>query len=95
MTRHLTSLRTSRCRPVEIPNTGTHFFDCTKDEESCGFMSSRADEVLMEDVGLIARGPRPTVPGRTVTILSGITSRGVHGAALALTDSHVGQTNNI
>ena len=76
-----------------IPNTDTHFFDCTKDEESCGFISSRADEVLMEDVGLIARGPHPTVPGRTVTILSGITSRGVHGAALCFTDSHVRHAN--
>ncbi len=47
----------------------------------------------MQDVGLIARGPHPLVPERTVTVLSGITSRGVHGAALCFIDSRVKDTN--
>ena len=47
----------------------------------------------MQDVGLIARGPHPIIPGGTVTLLSGITSRGVHGAALCFIDSHVRDTN--
>ena len=48
---------------------------------------------LMQDVGLIARGPHPIIPGGTVTLLSGITSRGVHGAALCFIDTHVRDTN--
>ena len=47
----------------------------------------------MQDVGLIARGPHPIIPGGTVTLLSGITSRGVHGAALCFIDAQVRDTN--
>jgi hypothetical protein len=47
----------------------------------------------VQDVGLIARGPHPIIPGGTVTLLSGITSRGVHGAALCFIDAHVRDTN--
>jgi hypothetical protein len=48
---------------------------------------------LVQDVGLIARSPHPIIPGGTVTLLSGITSRGVHGAALCFIDSHLRDTN--
>ena len=75
-----------------IPGTETHLFECTVSGETREFMSTRDDGVLIEDVGLIARGPHPNVR-RTVTVLSGITSRGVHGAALCFTDSHVRETN--
>lgn len=76
-----------------IPGTETHLFRCTVGEETDEFTSARDDGVLVRDVGLIARGPHPNVPERTVTILSGITSRGVHGAALCFTDSHVRHRN--
>jgi len=77
-----------------IPGTETHVFNCGVGDETREFVSSRDnDGALVEDVGLIARGPHPFVHGRTVTVLSGITSRGVHGAALCFTDSHVRVTN--
>ena len=40
------------------------------------------DEQLVEDVGFFARGANPSAPLRTLTVCGGITTRGVHGAAL-------------
>ncbi len=60
---------------------------------SCTFSSSGVDGVLTEDIGLILRVRHPIIRGGTVTLLSGITSRGVHGATLCLTDSHVSGDN--
>ena len=80
----------------EIPGTDpvTHLFRCTVGEEMREFRSSRDDDGnLIQDVGLIARGPHPIIPGGTVTLLSGITSRGVHGAAQCFIDQHVRDTN--
>jgi hypothetical protein len=71
----------------------THVFKCTVAGETREFASLRDEGTLVQDVGLIARGPHPNVPGRTVTVLGGITSRGVHGAALCFTDAHVRDTN--
>jgi transcriptional regulator with XRE-family HTH domain len=82
--------------PEKIPGTDpvTHLFKCSVEDETREFRSSRNDEgALIQDVGLIARGPHPIIPGGTVTLLSGITSRGVHGAALCFIDSHVRDTN--
>ena len=80
----------------EIPGTNpvTHLFTCGVGTEKRDFRSVRDDEgTLIQDVGLIARGPHPIIPGGTVTLLSGITSRGVHGAALCFIDSHLRDTN--
>lgn len=77
----------------KIPGTDTHVFKCSIDAESREFESIRVDGDLTADVGLIARIPHRIVPQRTVTMLSGITSRGVHGAALCFTDSHVKDDN--
>jgi len=80
----------------EIPGTDpvTHLFRCDVEKETRKFTSSRDDDGnLVQDVGLIARSPHPIIPGGTVTLLSGITSRGVHGAALCFTDSHVRDNN--
>jgi transcriptional regulator with XRE-family HTH domain len=80
----------------EIPgsNPPTHLFRFSIEEETREFGSKRDDEGnLVQDVGLIARGPHPIIPGGTVTLLSGITSRGVHGAALCFIDPHVRDTN--
>ena len=82
--------------PEEITDAGleTHLFRCSVGQEEREFRSSRdGDGNLVQDVGLIARGPHPIIPGGTVTLLSGITSRGVHGAAMAFIDSHVRETN--
>ena len=48
---------------------------------------------LVEDVGLLARLPNPFNFGRTMTICNGIYSKGVRGAALAITDETVRPTN--
>jgi transcriptional regulator with XRE-family HTH domain len=80
----------------EIPDTDpvTHLFKCKVGSETREFRSVRDDKgTLIQDVGLIARGPHPIIPGATVTLLSGITSRGVHGAALCFVDSHLRDTN--
>jgi transcriptional regulator with XRE-family HTH domain len=80
----------------EIPGTDpvTHLFRCSIADETREFTSLRDDEGdLMQDVGLIARGPHPLIPGGTVTLLSGITSRGVHGAAQCFIESHLRETN--
>ena len=82
--------------PEEIPGTDpvTHLFKCTVGEETRMFKSTLDDEgTLVQDVGLIARSLHPIIPGGTVTLLSGITSRGVHGAALCFIDSHLRDTN--
>jgi transcriptional regulator with XRE-family HTH domain len=82
--------------PEEIMGTDpvTHLFTCAVGGEIRTFTSSRDDDGnLVQDVGLIARIPHPIIPGGTVTLLSGITSRGVHGAALCFIDSHVRDNN--
>ncbi|HEV2255176.1 MAG TPA: helix-turn-helix transcriptional regulator [Streptosporangiaceae bacterium] len=81
--------------PEEIPGTDpvTHLFECTVGSEKRKFKSTWEEGTLMQDVGLIARSPHPIIPGGTVTLLSGITSRGVHGAALCFIDSHLRDTN--
>jgi transcriptional regulator with XRE-family HTH domain len=82
--------------PEEVPGTNpvTHLFTCTVGSETREFKSTWEEEgSLMQDVGLIARSPHPIIPGGTVTLLSGITSRGVHGAALCFIDSHLRDTN--
>jgi transcriptional regulator with XRE-family HTH domain len=80
----------------EVPGTDpvTHLLRCTVGEETREFKSVWDDNGnLVQDVGLIARSPHLIIPGGTVTLLSGITSRGVHGAALCFIDSHVRDTN--
>jgi transcriptional regulator with XRE-family HTH domain len=82
--------------PEEIADTDpvTHLFRCSIGPETREFRSVRdAEGNLLQDVGLIARGPHPLIPGGTVTLLSGITSRGVHGAAQCFIDTHLRDTN--
>ena len=70
----------------------THVF--RYETEGLEFGSSYTkDGTLTRDIGFIARAPHPIVPDRTVTVVGGITSRGVHGAALGLTDPHVRYAN--
>ena len=77
-----------------IPGTDTHVFECHVGDEKREFTSTRDEEgVLVEDIGLIARGEHPVAPGRTVTMLSGITSRGVHGTALGFISRYVRDEN--
>ena len=76
-----------------IPASDTHRFTCHIGDEQREFESLRDNGVLVQDVGLFARGPHPYFPGRTVTVLNGITSRGVHGAALCFIDEELRKIN--
>jgi transcriptional regulator with XRE-family HTH domain len=80
--------------PAAQPTGQTHVFVYETEGEVLEFKSSLDnDGTLTQDVGFIARAPHKIVPGRTVTVLGGITSRGVHGAALAFIDPHVREAN--
>jgi hypothetical protein len=50
-------------------------------------------EVLMEDIGLLARVPNPLNASRTLTICNGVHSRGVYGAVRTLTDEAMRDSN--
>jgi transcriptional regulator with XRE-family HTH domain len=50
------------------------------------FKYSLVDDELVEDVGFFIRGENPAAPLRTLTIIGGITTRGVHGAARCFID---------
>jgi hypothetical protein len=51
------------------------------------------DGTLTEDIGFFLHGPHPTLPSRRITIISGLTTRGVHGAALCFIDPSVKDFN--
>jgi hypothetical protein len=53
-----------------------------------------SDGTLVEDVGFLARMPSPINPDRTVTICSGVYTRGVYGAVRCLTDQAAAQANH-
>ena len=48
---------------------------------------------LVEDVGFFARGENPAAPRRTLTIVGGITTRGVRGAARCFIDHEMRERN--
>ncbi len=50
------------------------------------FKYTLVDGELVEDVGFFVRGENPAAPMRTLTIIGGITTRGVHGAARCFID---------
>ena len=80
--------------PTSHEAGNSHIFTYQLDGQTREFESVRDSEgVLTYDVGFIARAPHKGVPGRIVIVLGGITSRGVHGAALAFTDPHVSDGN--
>ena len=81
--------------PELIPDTDTHLFRCAVGEETRELRSIRDADTgaLLQDVGVIARVPHPLVRERTVTLLTGITSRGVHGATICFTDPRLRDAN--
>jgi hypothetical protein len=52
------------------------------------------DGSVVEDVGFLARMPSPTDPDYTLTICSGIFTRGVYAAVRCLTDQRVASANH-
>ncbi len=80
--------------PTVHQSGDTHTFTYEVEGEVREFTSTRDDDGnLTHDVGFIARAPHNIAPGHIVTVLGGINSRGVHGAALAFSDSHVRDAN--
>lgn len=80
--------------PTVHESGDTHIFTYEVNGEVREFTSTRDDDGnLTHDIGFIARAPHNIVPGRTVIVLGGITSRGVHGAALAFSDPHLRDSN--
>ncbi|MGE5292111.1 MAG: helix-turn-helix domain-containing protein [Micromonosporaceae bacterium] len=67
---------------VHEPGGGEREFKFTMDGEE-----------LVEDVGFFARGMNPSAPRRTLTICSGITTRGVHGVAQCFIDWEMRENN--
>lgn len=62
--------------------------------EELEFKYALADDKLVEDVGFFARGENPSAPRRTLTICSGITTRGVRGAARCFIDWEMRERND-
>jgi hypothetical protein len=62
-------------------------------DESKNESKDESKKVLAEDVGLLVRVPNPLNANRTLTICSGIHSRGVYGAVRSLTDAELRDGN--
>jgi transcriptional regulator with XRE-family HTH domain len=78
-----------------VEETGeTYILKCSVGEEERQFESLYDDNgVLEKDVGVLARADHPIISNKTVTVLSGITSRGVHGAALGFIKPYIREDN--
>lgn len=57
------------------------------------FVGDGDDRRVVEDIGMIARMPSPVDPTLTLTLFSGVYTRGVYGAVRILTDSEIGPDN--
>jgi hypothetical protein len=57
------------------------------------FTYTRVGDDLVEDVGFFIRGENPAAPLRTLTIIGGITTRGVHGVARCFIDNEMRSRN--
>lgn len=80
-------------RPIPDTETHSYYGRVGKDEEREFRSQHDPRGALTRDIGLIGRCPHPFASGKTVTVLSGITSRGVHGAALCLAHPGVRDEN--
>jgi hypothetical protein len=67
---------------IEDPDDGEREFRYTLDNGE-----------LIEDVGFFIRGENPAAPMRTLTIVGGITTRGVHGVARCFIDAEMRRRN--
>jgi transcriptional regulator with XRE-family HTH domain len=71
----------------QLPDRGDVFETIATDGKPQEFAPIVDDTgAMVEDVGLFARGPNPQDPAGTLTICSGITTRGVRGAVLCFAD---------
>jgi transcriptional regulator with XRE-family HTH domain len=81
---------------IEVPDVDEgEIFEVVDDGVVERFGPTLADDgIVTEDVGFLARMPSPTDPDRTLTICSGVFTRGVYGAVRCLTDQRVARINN-
>jgi transcriptional regulator with XRE-family HTH domain len=88
----------------ELPVTQIHaeledgeIFEVREDDgrvRTYGPVLTSDGSTVVEDVGLLARMPSPNDPDRTLTICSGVFTRGVFGAVRCLTDQSVARVNH-
>jgi transcriptional regulator with XRE-family HTH domain len=74
----------------EVTDQGEIF---TLDDDTRRFVPILTTQAILEDVGLVARAPNPYHSGRTLTVFSGVFSRGVLGAVRTLTDDKLRKSN--
>lgn len=81
---------------IKVPEIDDgEIFEVTDDGTVERFGPTFADDgTVTEDVGFLARMPSPTDPDRTLTICSGVFTRGVYAAVRCLTDKRVARINN-
>jgi transcriptional regulator with XRE-family HTH domain len=74
--------------PIEANDPGMRGAIVVRDPENGKreFKYTLAEDELVEDVGFFIRGENPSAPRRTLTVCSGITSRGVLGVAKCFID---------
>jgi transcriptional regulator with XRE-family HTH domain len=68
-------------------------FEVDDGEKKVEFFPKESGDVLMEDVGLIARMPNPLNSSTTLTLCNGVYARGVLGAVRTLTDDLLRRQN--
>lgn len=77
---------------VDAPNLDGEIFRLTGDHTTT-FEPTIVDDVVTEDVGLLARVPNPNFAGRSITVCSGVFTRGVLGAVRLLIDRDLRDLN--
>jgi transcriptional regulator with XRE-family HTH domain len=68
-------------------------FEVDDGEQKTEFFPKESGDVLLEDVGLIARMPNPLNSATTLTLCNGVYARGVLGAVRTLTDDLLRRQN--
>lgn len=80
-------------RQVAVEDLDGEVFEVDTEAGGQRFGPVLRDGRVVEDVGLVARIPSPFRAGRTLTICSGVFTRGVYGAVRSLTDRELGTSN--
>ena len=70
---------------IEHKTWNSHIFRLERENQT--FHALFDEDTLIRDIGVFARGNHPVGEDLTVTVCNGITSRGVHGAALCFIGS--------
>jgi hypothetical protein len=98
VTQRLSKMTSLPVRQVDNPEiiTSGDIFEVGSGKTTEKFLpvwEDEQNEILAEDVGLLARLPNPLNSNRSLTICNGIHSRGVFGAVRSLTDAQIRDSN--